>query len=66
MKTLLLVLSVEFARQERGKKVTSPPVNLSFNSQLSTLNFELEEGAGPCAAEPCEPRQVRKEATVSG
>ena len=23
-------------------------------------------GAGPCATEPCEPRQVRKEATVSG
>jgi len=22
-------------------------------------------GAGPCAIEPCEPRQVRKEATVS-
>jgi len=22
-------------------------------------------GAGPCAMEPCEPRQVRKEATVS-
>ena len=24
------------------------------------------KGAGPCATEPCEPRQVRKEATVSG
>jgi len=28
---------------------------------FSSLNL----GAGPCAAEPCEPRQVRKEATVS-
>ena len=28
------------------------------------LTFGL--GAGPCATEPCEPRQVRKEATVSG
>ena len=26
----------------------------------------LRKGAGPCAIEPCEPRQVRKEATVSG
>jgi hypothetical protein len=34
------------------------------HSVLSTLNFE--EGAGPCATEPCELRQVRKEATVSG
>jgi len=25
----------------------------------------LRIGAGPCAIEPCEPRQVRKEATVS-
>ncbi len=24
-----------------------------------------ELGAGPCATKPCEPRQVRKEATVS-
>ena len=24
------------------------------------------KGAGPCATEPCEPRQIRKEATVSG
>ena len=27
---------------------------------------EQQKGAGPCATEPCEPRQVRKEATVSG
>ena len=26
----------------------------------------LKKGAGPCATRPCEPRQVRKEATVSG
>ena len=30
---------------------------------LKGLGQEL--GAGPCAIEPCEPRQVRKEATVS-
>ena len=30
------------------------------------LNFAiLRKGAGPCATESCEPRQVRKEATVS-
>jgi len=33
------------------------------------LEFEIlsgnQKGAGPCATESCEPRQVRKEATVS-
>ena len=32
-------------------------------SELESLDREI--GAGPCAIEPCEPRQVRKEATVS-
>ncbi len=33
---------------------------------LSSLPDHEVLGAGPCATEPCEPRQVRKEATVSG
>ena len=42
-------------------------LELSFiDSALRTQLSALEEGAGPCATEPCEPRQVRKEATVSG
>ena len=36
------------------------------DSALVTEPSAMEEGAGPCATEPCEPRQVRKEATVSG
>jgi hypothetical protein len=48
----------------RHKKQCSAMCVERSYSLLSTQNFE--EGAGPCATEPCEPRQVRKEATVSG
>jgi hypothetical protein len=39
---------------------------LFTDSALVTAPSAMEEGAGPCATEPCEPRQIRKEATVSG
>ena len=37
-----------------------------FNIPHSEFIIEFGIGAGPCATESCEPRQVRKEATVSG
>jgi len=36
-----------------------------LTTELDDIFSSLELGAGPCATEPCEPRQVRKEATVS-
>jgi len=39
------------------------PYNCGDGKTLHRLLVQL--GAGPCATEPCEPRQVRKEATVS-
>ena len=32
---------------------------------LFEVDSDSRTGAGPCAIEPCEPRQIRKEATVS-
>ncbi len=36
--------------------------SIKRNDEIATVDL----GAGPCATKSCEPRQVRKEATVSG
>ena len=43
-------------------------VSLCTSARIQTQDSmrRIIIGAGPCATEPCEPRQVRKEATVSG
>jgi hypothetical protein len=61
------LISAGLSAEVREERTRSKVLFLSFFrlSVLSTHYSVLERGAGPCATESCEPRQVRKEATVS-